>query len=764
MHTQNRWIGAAAATLLVAALAPLGPSASADDDTPITDPVAADPEPSTLGLVLEEYAQLPKTEPHPPGPTDPRSVRHARINYIGELPDDSGRMYVPDLNGPLYLLEDGEPHTYLDLLDEFPDFYSATGLGSGAGFAAFHPEFEDNGKFYTVHTERFGAFDKDPTFPEQTPQTSNATHGIITEWTADDPSADTFSGTSREVMRIAFGHRIHGLQQIDFNPNAEPGDEDYGLLYIAAGDGGLGVDRSYPQDLSNPYGKILRIDPAGDNGPDGTYGVPASNPFVGDDGAIGEIFAYGMRDPHRFSWDTGGEERMYLGHIGQHAVEGVYDVRAGDNLGWSEIEGRLDFRSHNQCYLYPLSPEQEAAGYVYPVTSFDHETPSNWSCNSDSGHAISGGFVHRGTLPGLRGKYVFGDLVTGTVYASEVDEFERNGAEEAAVSELALYDADGTRMRMPDFVDDGRIDLRFGTDDDQNLYLLSKANGKIWKVADTKSAPVPQEVEPGLADHLVASYGFELPFGRDDAYEFDQGVSNTLLRLINGGEDMRVDDGAYPGSNNALQIHSAAESPTGEPWKAGIWDGDGEDSLRAFNGAEGITLMGWVKMTGQNPTAGYNAIGLTGVLSGNSDGHNVRALLELIQVDGEMRLVALGRRIDTGSSQIFAATTDWRELLPQDEWVHLAASFDYTTGEMALYRNGQPVDGYYTKDGDPWQVDGSGTTETDPRGIKIGGSFPQNGSERNPCNCRMDALMFFDDDLSAADVRRQYRRMTDPAG
>ena len=174
--------------------------------------------------------------------------------------------------------------------------------------------------------------------------------------------------------------------------------------------------------------------------------------------------------------------------------------------------------------------------------------------------------------------------------------------------------------------------------------------------------------------------------------------------------------------------------------------------------------MGWFKMTGQNPTPGYNAIGLAGVLSGNSDGHGVRALLELIQVNGELKLVALGRRIDTGASQTFAASRDWRELLPDDEWVHLAATFDYTTGDMALYRNGQPLEGFYTNSGDPWQVDGSGTSDTDPRGIKIGGSFPQDGSKRNPCNCRMDTLMFLDDSLRANEVKRQYARFLRQAG
>jgi hypothetical protein len=761
MRTSRWWVGAAAASLLAVALTPLGPSATAepDYDTPITDPIPTSPEPSTLGLVLEEYAQLPASAPNGNW-TDARiGTRHNRINYIGEMPDGSGRQYVPDLNGTLYLLEGDQQHEYLDFVDRFPHFLSWRGLGSGFGFATFHPEFADNGKLYTVHTETPDSPGESTYEPQ--PLGGSSVTSVVTEWTADDPSADTFSGTSRELFRFRFGGQIHAIQQIDFNASAAPGDEDYGLLYLAVGDGGIGVSSDVPQDMSTPSGKILRIDPLGDDAPNGQYGIPDTNPFVDQPGALGEIYAVGMRDPHRFSWDAGGDHRMFLGHIGQHAIEAIYDVDAGDNFGWPVIEGRLAYRNENQCYLYPITPEMEAAGYNYPVTSYDHDKPANWPCNSDSGHAISGGLVHRGDLRGLNGKYVFGDLVEGRVFYTDPEEMVDGGETEAPIHELALYDTDGTRLRMPDFVGDGRIDLRFGTDSDDSLYLLAKGNGKIWKVVDTKRAPVPKPVEPALADDLVASYDFEHPFAANDGREEDQGLSKTLIQLVNGGEDMRVADGAYPGSNNALQIHSAAESPTGTAWKAGVYESDanGVESLSALSGAEGITVMGWVKMTGQNPTAGYNAIGLAGVLSGNSDGHGVRALLELIQVDGELRLVALGRRIDTGASQTFAASADWQDLLPSGEWVHLAATFDYTTGEMALYRNGRPIDGFYTSDGDPWQVDGTGTSPTNPRGIKIGGSFPQNGSERNPCNCRMDALMFFSDDLSASEVQRQYRRL-----
>ncbi|WP_305784328.1 LamG-like jellyroll fold domain-containing protein [Symbioplanes lichenis] len=279
----------------------------------------------------------------------------------------------------------------------------------------------------------------------------------------------------------------------------------------------------------------------------------------------------------------------------------------------------------------------------------------------------------------------------------------------------------------------------------------------------------PSGIHPSLRPYLVAYYDFDHPQRGDVALERDLGRSGTEIELVNGGAAMRVPDRAYPGSGRALQTRQVDPVNAGNnDWKAGIYSASGVRTLRAFNAASGITVMGWFKrqMDGPlpntvtaDPADAYNAIGLTGVLTGDSDGHAVRALLELIDVNGTLRLVALGRRIDGGASQTFAATEDWRTLLPRDRWVHIAATFDFSTGTMALYRNGAPVDGFYTVAGDPWQVAGPGphvTSATDPRGIKIGGSFPQNTVERNPCTCRMDALTFLDTSLSARAVAAQY--------
>ncbi|MEU9885698.1 PQQ-dependent sugar dehydrogenase [Sphaerisporangium sp. NPDC051011] len=491
MLKKSRWCTLTIVSLLMALL--VAPQASAlpalpavaGADEPVTDPIPEDPITSGLGLVLEEFASVPKSEPTP-APTDPRLVRWARINHLGEVPDGSGRMFVPDLNGKMYLVKNGEAHVYLDVGATFaPAFFSGRGLGQGFGYVTFDPEFKRNGRFYTVHTELAASTTQVPDLP---PQPNTGYHGIVTEWTVDDPSASTFQGTRREILRLGFGGQIHGIQQIDFNPTAKRGDADYGLLYIAAGDGGQGVGNTDPQNLAIPQGKILRIDPRGSDGANGRYGIPAGNPFVGRPGALGEIYAYGMRDPHRFSWDPGGRHRMFLGHIGEHAVESVYDVRVGANLGWSDREGTFVFdKTATPCArLKPLPPDDATYGYTYPVAAYDHNPPPTWNCTSDVGRAVSGGYVYRGhKVPELRGKYLFGDIVDGRVFSTEEREM-RLGEKPATIHQLMIYDKAGQRVTLRDLAGDRRVDLHFGRDASGEIYILSKANGKIWKVTGTR--------------------------------------------------------------------------------------------------------------------------------------------------------------------------------------------------------------------------------------------------------------------------------------
>ncbi|MFD5892706.1 MULTISPECIES: LamG-like jellyroll fold domain-containing protein [unclassified Streptomyces] len=277
-------------------------------------------------------------------------------------------------------------------------------------------------------------------------------------------------------------------------------------------------------------------------------------------------------------------------------------------------------------------------------------------------------------------------------------------------------------------------------------------------------------VGPAHTPRPVAAYDFEHPVPGDPARERDRGRSGTALELVNGGAQSRVRDDERPG--RVLRTRQVSPGTAGtDDWKAGVYGPQGVPTLGAFNGVRETTVMGWFRMTADNPSPNsntadpddrYNAIGLAGILSGTSQGHDVRALLELITVNGEMKVVALGRRLDNGSSQTFAADADWRQILPPDTWVSLAATFDFDNGTMALYRDGRPLPGRHVVAGDPWAVDGppepDAASPTDPRGIKIGGSYPQNTQEGNPCDCRMDDLMFFDRALTPAEIMSQYRR------
>ncbi|MFM2294798.1 MAG: hypothetical protein RLZZ350_1211 [Verrucomicrobiota bacterium] len=273
---------------------------------------------------------------------------------------------------------------------------------------------------------------------------------------------------------------------------------------------------------------------------------------------------------------------------------------------------------------------------------------------------------------------------------------------------------------------------------------------------------------PVLATNLICRYDFDHAVATNAAKEQDLGRAGADLNLINGGATMRVNDGAYPGSYFSLQTQQVNPTTSGnDDWKAGFYQTNGVPTLSNFNAVAGITLMGWVKPTGTNPnldttTAAtndfYNAIGLFGLLAGNSEGHAVRALLEIITVGTNYQLVALGRRIDGGSSLTLVATNDWHVLLPSNTWTHLAATFDFDNGTMALYRNGALLPATNTSAANLWNTTANldVTTASNPAGIKIGGSFPQNTAEKNAFNGRFDDLMFFNRAFTAAEVAAQF--------
>jgi glucose/arabinose dehydrogenase len=350
------------------------------------------------------------------------------------------------------------------------------------GFA-FHPDFAKPGrpgygKLYTAYSTR-----SDTGRADYLDDDAASHESVIREWTAKDPHADVFQGTSREVFRIGQFGQNHNMGTIAFNPNAKEGQADYGNLYVCLGDGGGGNDpRNYGQDLSEPHGAIIRINPlAGDGGK--RYAVPADNPLVGRPNVAPEIWAYGLRHPQHFSWDTAGDGKMLIAEFGQSRIEEVNLGTPGGNYGWQAREGTFATAfavkgDKKDDRVYPLPAGDRTADHLDPVAQYDH----------DEGNGISAGFVYRGKrAKALVGKYVFAELVRGRLFYVDADTLEQG--KQAEVRELRLL-FDGQEKDLIDLVGypntympgTRRADLRLGTDDAGELYLLTKGDGKVRRV------------------------------------------------------------------------------------------------------------------------------------------------------------------------------------------------------------------------------------------------------------------------------------------
>ena len=428
---------------------------------PIPEPIKT----SNLTLVLDEVLTVPASAEDPP---------LARINKLLAIDGASGeRLFLHDLRGTLYEIRDDQPQVYLDVTTQLPDFIDNPGYGTGLGSFAFHPDFMGNGLLYTTHTEPQGTAQADFALPDSL---EAALQWVLVEWKTDDPQAESFTGTPRELLRVDMRGPAHGFQEVTFNPLAQPGEADYGTLYLGIGDGGTAMRYPFLCDSEQHiWGSVLRIDPAGTNSTNGQYGIPDDNPFAEEPDAVTEIWARGFRNPHRISWDRTGSGKMFITNIGQHSVEEINLGIAGADYGWPNREGLYLFDvMANPELVYPLPAED--SGYTYPVAQYDH----------DEGNAVSGGFAYAGTeVPLLRGKYIFGDIPRGKVFYAEVAEMELG--QQAPVYQLAL-EFDGQPTDLETLTQNRRVDLRFGTDSAGELYVFTKSNGTLYRVVDAKES------------------------------------------------------------------------------------------------------------------------------------------------------------------------------------------------------------------------------------------------------------------------------------
>lgn len=329
--------------------------------------------------------------------------------------DGSGRLFVVEQRGMIRVLKNGvlEKRPYLDIRRRV-----TAGGEKGLLGLAFHPEFRENQRFFVNYTASKGGL-----------QT------VISEFSVGNPPDRANPASERILMMIPQPFSNHNGGQIAFGPD--------GYLYIGTGDGGAGNDpQGNGQDLRTRLGKMLRIgvDP-GEGGK--AYTIPADNPFAQSKNAAPEIWAYGLRNPWRFSFDsvTGG---LFAGDVGQNAREEINLIRKGGNYGWNVMEGKL-------C-TPGVNPRCDQRGLERPILDYPRR----------DGTVVIGGTVYRGrALPALIGAYLYGDFGSGRIW---------------------MLRHDGRRVtdhRL--LLETGRRISAFGEDEQHELYVVDYG-GEILKI------------------------------------------------------------------------------------------------------------------------------------------------------------------------------------------------------------------------------------------------------------------------------------------
>jgi mono/diheme cytochrome c family protein len=433
------------------------------DTTSLKDPIPQKIATSDLVIGLEPFCEIPASSDELP---------HTRIAKLASHPNTK-ELFILDLRGKLYRIVNKKPQVYLDMAKLRPAFINKPGLATGFGSFAFHPEFQKNGLLYTTHTESPMAGKADFAYHDSIPVT---VQWVLTEWKTEKPNVFPFGGEGRELLRINMPSGIHGVQDITFNMQAAQGSDNYGLLYIGIGDGGSAEEGflSLPHSRQNPWGAILRIDPSGRNSKNKKYGIPKNNPFVNDrdDKTLREILAYGFRNPHLFTWTSNGD--MLATNIGHGNIESLNLISPGSDYGWPLREGNFVLNPYgNMNNVFALPEDDSTYHFTYPVAEYDH----------DEGKAICGGFEYTGSrLPELKGKYLFGDIPTGTLFYVNVSDLGRGKMAEIKKWRLSLH---GKISTLEEICKTGRVDVRFGRDASGEMYLFTKPDGKVYRFIST---------------------------------------------------------------------------------------------------------------------------------------------------------------------------------------------------------------------------------------------------------------------------------------
>jgi hypothetical protein len=462
-------------TCLVLALLAVPASASSLFAQTTNDPFPA-PIPATAGAVtvdFVEFASIPDV-----------GGQAARMMLLVDEPG-TRRMFVNDMRGPLYSVSyDGKSVVqYVDFnAPKWGVMVESASRERGVQSFAFHPQFGQAatagfGKFYALADTSNLAPAPDFTAAGATGNTHDT---VLLEWTAKTPGASTYDGgPPRELIRFEQPFGNHNGGHLTFNPLAPPGSPDFGLLYVGFADGGSGGDPlNLAQNRGSAFGKILRIDPLGRNSANGQYGIPAGNPFVKVPGALGEIYALGVRNPQRFAWDAKTGD-MFVADIGQNTVEEVSRVTPGANLGWNVWEG--SFRYVGREGVDPAKPRSDP-GMTYPVVEWAQPDPLLQSSSA----ATIGHVYRRNEIRQLANLLLFGDNPSGEIFHVNADNLPSGGQD--AIRRI-LFDDNGTAKTLLQLIQEKnksqgrtpatRADLRFGPGAEGRVFVLNKADGTI---------------------------------------------------------------------------------------------------------------------------------------------------------------------------------------------------------------------------------------------------------------------------------------------
>lgn len=334
-------------------------------------------------------------------------------------PDDgTNRLFVVEQPGRIYVFPNDSTVATRTLFLDITDRVNNAGYEQGLLGLAFHPDYATNGYFYVNYTAE------------------GVNRTVVSRFSVDPSNADSADPAGEQIiLTFAQPYTNHNGGCLQFGPD--------GYLYIGVGDGGSGGDPDgNGQNRATLLGSILRID-VDNPGGGAMYGIPPDNPFAGNaSGYAEEIYAYGLRNPWRLSFDTL-TNRLWAADVGQNLIEEVDIIVSGGNYGWNIMEGR-------QCYN---ATNCNTAGLILPVAQYTHT----------EGQSITGGYVYRGSRqPDLVGKYLYADFLSARLWA-----LSYNGPNDAVVELLA---------------NDVAAIASFAVDHDNELYLLS-FDGYIYRFA-----------------------------------------------------------------------------------------------------------------------------------------------------------------------------------------------------------------------------------------------------------------------------------------